>query len=326
MAHKPGEKTKRQHSSHGVASRHENNNKSLSAPVKGGAKQPTGPPKSETESKAKSAPKAKVKAPPKPKLLAKPIWTSVGTALSWSEVEERINIREFALRFSSILELSRSHLDELDEIRPSRTRNPEDEDDDLIPWISEACLKSLLLGLLNMIDAKGDREKVGPTVHVCTTTDSGRTLQHLKATTKSIRESGAHLNKMWAALATLRDWQENASRPSRSNSTGFPLFFPDPLPPPESVSIIRTRSGANQSNTGSVNVLRTAQLVPVISAFVDAAVESEAARQELEAGSQESKERIKEAREAQRIENERFEQEKEREKTRGKRVIAHIFN
>jgi hypothetical protein len=70
---------------------------------------------------------------------------------------------------------------------------------------------------------------------------------------------------------------------------------------------------------GSINVLRTAQLVPVISALVNAIVDSEAVRLELEAGTQESKERLKEAREAHRIENERFEQEKEREK--GKRVM-----
>ncbi|KAF8554735.1 hypothetical protein OG21DRAFT_1508623 [Imleria badia] len=300
MAHKPGEKTKQQQATHAVASKRDSNNKSLSAPVKGGAKQVVQSSKSATESKPKPAPKAKVKAPPKPKLLAKPIWTSVGTALSRTEAEERINIREFALRFSSVLELSRSHLDELDEIRLPRNRNLEDEDDDLVPWVSEACVKSLLLGLLNMIDVKGDREK------------------HLKATAKSLRASGAHLNKMWAALATLRDWQENASTSSRTPSTSVPLSFPDPLPPPESVSIIRTRSGANQSNTGSINVLRTAQLIPVISALVNAAVNSEAVRQELEVGTQESKERVKEAREAHRIENERFEQEKEREK--GKRL------
>ncbi|KAF8444543.1 zinc-finger domain of monoamine-oxidase A repressor R1-domain-containing protein [Boletus edulis BED1] len=291
MANKPGDKKTKQQAMHGAVSKR--NGKSFSAPVKGGARQATQP-------KAKPAPKAKVKAPSKPKLLAKPVWTSVGTALSRTEAEERVNIREFALRFSPVLDLSRSHLDELDEIKLSRTRNLEDDDEDLIPWVSEACVKSLLLGLLNMIDAKGNREK------------------HLKTTVTSIRESGAHLNKIWAALATLRDRQENASTSSRPNSTGFPLSFPDPLPPPESVSIIRTRSGANQSNTGSINVLRTAQLVPVISALVNAAVDSEAVRQELDAGVQESKERVKEARESHRIENERFEREKEREK--GKRL------
>lgn len=175
MAHKPGEKkTKQQHSVHSGASKHDSNNKSLSAPVKNGARQPPRLSKSEIESKAKPPPKPKVTALAKPKLLAKPIWTPVGTALSRTGAEERINIREFTLRFSSILELSRSHLDELDEIRSSRTRNLEDDDDDLIPWVSEACLKSLLLGLLHMVDAKGDREKVGPIVHVCTITDSDR--------------------------------------------------------------------------------------------------------------------------------------------------------
>jgi len=171
MAHKPGEKqTKQQQAMHGVVSKRDGNNKSLSAPVRGGAKQAAQSSKSATESKAKPAPKSKarVKAPPKPKPLAKPIWTSVGTALSQTEAEERINIREFALRFSSVLELSRSHLDELDEIRMSRSR---DEDDDLVPWVSETCVKSLLLGLLNMIDAKGGREKVVPSIHACTVTD-----------------------------------------------------------------------------------------------------------------------------------------------------------
>lgn len=169
MAHKPGEKeTKQKQAMRGVASKHDGKNKSLSAPVKGGAKQVTQPSKLATESKAKPASKAKVKARPKPKPLAKPIWTSVGTVLSQTEAEERINIREFALRFSSALELSRSHLDELDEIRLSRTR---DEDDDLVPWVSETCVKSLLLGLLNMIDAKGGREKVAPSIHACTITD-----------------------------------------------------------------------------------------------------------------------------------------------------------
>lgn len=163
MAHKPGEKKAAQpQAMHGVAPNHIGNNKSLSVPVKGGAKQAAKSSKSVIGSKGKPAPKPKVKLPPKPKPLAKPIWTSVGTALSCAEAEERINIREFALRFSSVLELSCSHLDELDEIRFSRSRNVEDEDDDLVPWVSETCVKSLLLGLLNMLDAKGDRAKVNP--------------------------------------------------------------------------------------------------------------------------------------------------------------------
>ncbi|KAF9241536.1 hypothetical protein BU15DRAFT_44816 [Melanogaster broomeanus] len=240
---------------------------------------------------------AKAKPLPKPK----PIWTSVDTALSLSEAEERINIREFSLRFSSVMELSRTHLDELEELRPSRTRNIEDEDDGLVPWVSEACAKSLILGLLSLLDASGHCGK------------------YLTTTIKAIRDSGAHLNKIWASLATLRDWQENDLKSSRPMSTTFLLSFPDPIPAPESATMIRTRSGAKQSHIGSINVLRTAQLIPVISALVNAAVESEAVRQELDAGVQEAKERTREAREAHRIENERFEQEKEREKAKEKK-------
>lgn len=172
MAHKPGEqKAKQQHSAHGVGSEHARNNKPLSGP---GSIEPTRSLKSETQAKAKSTLQTKVKAFFKPKLLAKPVWTSVDTALSQNDAEERINIREFALRFSSTLGLSRSHLDELDEIRPTRIRNVDDEDDELVPWISEACLRSLLLGLLNMVDGKGEREKVGVMMQLWSITNSDR--------------------------------------------------------------------------------------------------------------------------------------------------------
>ncbi|KIK90793.1 hypothetical protein PAXRUDRAFT_151092 [Paxillus rubicundulus Ve08.2h10] len=291
--------------------------RSHSAPVKGdtklqpGAKtrytaQSTKDAKSQVESRAKPGLKLKVQTLPKPKPVPKPVWTIVNTPLSLIEAEERISIREFTLRFSSIMELSRTHLDELEELRPSQNRNVDDEDEDLVPWVSEACVKSLILSLLSLLDASGDREK------------------HLNAAMMSIRDSGANLNKVWAALATLRDRQANVSTSSRSTSTIFSLSFPDPLPPPESVTMMQTRSGANQPHTGCINVFRTAQLLPVIYALVNAAVESEAVRQEIEAGVQAAKERIKEAREAHRIENERFEQEKERRKAKGTKLDKSI--
>ncbi|KIJ18760.1 hypothetical protein PAXINDRAFT_179413 [Paxillus involutus ATCC 200175] len=320
MAHKPSaeraEKKGRSQQVTAVASSKQDDRAtkgSLSAPVKGNTKlQPaaktqhtaksTKDAKSQVESRVKPGLKPKVKALPKLKPVAKPVWTIVDTALSLIEAEERISIREFALRFSSIMELSRTHLDELEELRSLRTRNVDDEDEDLVPWVSEACVKSLILGLLSLLDANGDREK------------------HLNAAIMSIQDSGANLNKVWAALATLRDRQANVSTSSRSTSTTFPLSYPDPLPPPESATMMRTRSGANQSHTGYINVFRTAQLLPVIYELVNAAVESEAVRQEIEAGIQAAKERVKEAREAHRIENERFEQEKERGKAKEKKL------
>lgn len=77
--------------------------------------------------------------------------------------------------------------------------------------------------------------------------------------------------------------------------------------------MIKTRSGANQAHTSDINVIRTAQLVPVISALVDKAIQSQAAKQELDSGVDEAKERTKEAREAHRMENERFDRLKEQD-------------
>ncbi|KIJ61330.1 hypothetical protein HYDPIDRAFT_189618 [Hydnomerulius pinastri MD-312] len=317
MAHRPtiektDKKAKAQQTAPAASSKNGDlaTSKSLSAPVKGKGKQqpdaktkPAALSAKDTKSKAESGsrpgPKPKAKALPKPKPIIKPVWTSVDSSLSLSDAEERINIREFVLRFSAPTELSRAHLDELEELRPSRARD--DDGDDLVPWVSEGCVKALLLFLLSLLDASGEGEK------------------RLKAAVKSIRDGGAQLNKMWCALATLRDWQENASTRLRSASSGSLLSFPDPLPPPESTTIIRTRSGANQ-DSGGIKILRTAQLVPVISALVNAVVESEQVREALEAGAQEAKERVKEAREAHRLENERFEQEKEREKAKEKKL------
>lgn len=77
--------------------------------------------------------------------------------------------------------------------------------------------------------------------------------------------------------------------------------------------MVRTRSGTNQAHVGDINVIRTAQLVPVISALVNKAIQSKAVRQEIDSGIDEVKERTKEAREAYRMENERFELAKEKD-------------
>jgi hypothetical protein len=88
---------------------------------------------------------------PAPKPLPRALWTPVRTHLSLQGAEARIYIREFALRF---LPLSRSHHDELEVLSRSR-RDFDDEDDDdgdLEPWVSEGCVKALLIALLGMIE------------------------------------------------------------------------------------------------------------------------------------------------------------------------------
>ncbi|KAH7888731.1 hypothetical protein F5I97DRAFT_1803661 [Phlebopus sp. FC_14] len=235
--------------------------------------------------------------------LPKVTWTPVNLSLSLREAEERIHIREFSLRFASVLDISRTHQEELEELKPSRTRNAEEDDDALVPWVSETCVKSLILGLLSLFDVRGDNEKC------------------LQAAIKSVRDSGANLNKIWAALANLRD-RQNVLTPTPSNSRS-PHFFsslPDPLPPSESATVIRTRSGRSSVHTEGVNVGRTAQLVPVVAVLVNAAVETEAVREEIEAGIQKGKERARDAREAYRLENERFNQATGHQKAKDKKA------
>lgn len=91
-------------------------------------------------------PPAKKAKPLKP--LPPIIWTSVATNLNLEEAEMRFQIREFTLRFACVMEptISRTHLGELDGIRSS-TRGSED----MTGWVSETCVRSLLLGTLYLL-------------------------------------------------------------------------------------------------------------------------------------------------------------------------------
>ena len=69
---------------------------------------------------------------------------------SRDQVEERIFIREFALRFGHVMvpALSKSSLEELEFIG-GKINN--DNDDEMLGWVSEPCLKGLVLGLLGLL-------------------------------------------------------------------------------------------------------------------------------------------------------------------------------
>ena len=64
------------------------------------------------------------------------------------QVEERIFIREFALRFGHIMEptISKSSLGELEFIGGKKN-----DDDEMLGWVSEPCVKGLVLGLLGLL-------------------------------------------------------------------------------------------------------------------------------------------------------------------------------
>ncbi|KAI0766519.1 hypothetical protein BC629DRAFT_1737547 [Irpex lacteus] len=253
------------------------------------AKQPAG--KAESSKAAKPRAKPKAKAPP-PKPLPKPMWTRIATDLTLEDAESRIHIREFVVRFATVLQIPHSHLEELDEISGDNLGEILDwdghqsNDMDIISWVSELCAKGIIQGLLDVLvgsaEARGDP------------TDA----EALREAAKAVKSSGANLNRTWAALVTLRE----------SLSSNSFVSFSDPSPPPASTLIRTTRQNRDSD---MVHVAISAQLIPVITDLIEAAIGSPAIRDALDAGASEEKEYAKLAREAIASENSRWKESKE---------------
>ncbi|KAH9046086.1 zinc-finger domain of monoamine-oxidase A repressor R1-domain-containing protein [Lactarius hengduanensis] len=217
------------------------------------------------------------------KPLPKVTWTPLPVPPSFTldRALPRIAIREFVLRFGRLLDMSRAHLEELEEIGGRRPHEVDDADSDSeqdidveMGWISEICLRAILLGLLNILS--DSQVELG-----------GK--QGKKAIQDAIQEikgSRANLTRIWGALASLRAEFEKVDKR---------LTFPDPLSPPQHTKIRTTRSGA--LNGAGVNVTTTAQLVPVVLPLIEMVLDTQAVHDELEEGVKEAKERVKEEKE-----------------------------
>ncbi|KAJ7188324.1 hypothetical protein C8R46DRAFT_17418 [Mycena filopes] len=241
------------------------------------------------EPRAKRAPrqKAKVYVGPLPTLK----WAKLRTNLSVEDAEARFHIREFVLRFFSKA-LPKAHCDELEHIG-GNGRNRYDEDE-IIPWVSEACLKSILLAFMGVLA----EEETNGTIK-----------KAIQMGSKEMRAPGVGLAKMWQILSSLRDALD-ASEPGSADgadsqeSDTIPSF-PDPLPLSDSAinSSRRTRS------TGSL-IIDTAQMVPVILGLIDAVVESTVVRGEIDKGAKESKDVARDVKDATRNANDMWEKSK----------------
>lgn len=195
-----------------------------------------------------------------------------------------MHVREFALRFASIMDIAKGSLEELEELETERNiggnRWDEEDDDDkeeLVGWVSENCVKSLVLGFLGLLADSHGADEMG---------------RAIKESIKDIRASGANLNRIWAALASLRGIVQTGAGKTT-------LTFPDPLPPPSSATYRSTRSGMQGRGADStVHVATTAQFVPIIAALLEAAMSTQAIREEIERGAAHEKELTKDIREA----------------------------
>ncbi|KAL0577031.1 hypothetical protein V5O48_004965 [Marasmius crinis-equi] len=246
--------------------------------------------------------KPKVVKKPVVKPLPKPKWQSLPVSLSVEDVEARIQIREFVLRFEDTVgrNIGKNNLEELESI-------VQFEDDEPSPnWVSEGCVKAVILGLLGVL---GDEE------------DSSAAMV-IKKATKEIRSSGVNLNKIWSSLAELRealrapdnDAKSTHSDDSESSEDRIIIDFPDPLPLPEGAesnhNIRSTRSASTKVET-SATVTCSYQLVPVVVGLIDTVVESHTIREELEEGVKQGREITRDMREGVKRENEKWEKMKQ---------------
>ncbi|KAF5351686.1 hypothetical protein D9756_007699 [Leucocoprinus leucothites] len=277
------------------------------------------PPKQKAERKSKTKPPADSasakngpKAPKKPKAKPLPIvkWSSVPVKLPLEDAEARFDIREFVLRFADLFEpsLPKASLEELDEIGGGRHQGRE-EDDEMVSWVSEFCVKSIILGLLSLLEKE---------LH-------GALAASIKHAVKEIRSLGVNLNKIWPILSSLRETSVTLSHTpaesdlfaglppsslpgSPSPNLPFIFAFPDPLPPPTTHDIRAIRSTRHNEANDGLHIAYSAQMVPVITSLIEDALLTSAVREEIENGVREGKETVKEQREAVKREAERWEQ------------------
>ncbi|KAJ7132798.1 hypothetical protein C8R43DRAFT_649398 [Mycena crocata] len=240
------------------------------------------------EAKAKRAARQKYK-PTGPLPTLK--WTKLRSDLSVKDAEGRFHIREFVLRFFSKA-VPKTHLEELEHINGNgRTRY---DDDEIIPWVSEACLKSVILAFLAVLAEEEANETIKKAILM---------------SSKEMRAAGVGLSKIWQILSSLRD-SLDASEPDSDDKTDSDdsetiPSFPDPLPLPESAinSSRRTRS------TGSL-IVDTVQMIPVVLGLIDAVVESTVIRAEIDRGAKESKDLARQVKDGVRNANDRWEKAK----------------
>ncbi|TBU61621.1 hypothetical protein BD310DRAFT_920405 [Dichomitus squalens] len=265
----------------------------------------------------------KEKPAPPPKPLPKPVWSQLSTTLTFDSAVERMHIREFLLRFAHLTDIARSHLEELEELAgpdpyldKAGDNNEEEESDKpkLVGWISDAALRAILIGLLTLLSK--DASLVESNNEDQDEQSRENDASALAAAIHQIKNSGSHLSKMWAALDTLR--------------TSSSLDLPSALPPPPNVGLHgrSTRTTSRDPASASVPVISTAQLVPVVGALVEAALATEAVREDFERGEAQEKDLGRAARELAAKENARFRHEADKMravKTLGIRAEMRAF-
>ncbi|KAL0068742.1 hypothetical protein AAF712_004071 [Marasmius tenuissimus] len=245
----------------------------------------------------------KVQKKPVVKPLPKLSWQRLPVAISTEDVESRILIREFVLRFQDTVgkSIGKTNFEELECIVAEESMD----------WVSEGCAKAVILGLLGVL--AGEEDSSAALV--------------IKKAMKEIRSAGVNLTRIWSSLADLRDVlcapdddnKSTHSDDSESSEDRIIIEFPDPLPPPEDAqvnSVVRsTRSSTSNEAKSSITIVNSYQLVPVIVGLIETVIESYTIREELEDGTKYGKEITRDVREGIKGENEKWEKLKQTHET-----------
>lgn len=190
-------------------------------------------------------------------------------------------------------------------------------DDEVTGWVSDACVKALAVGLLGLLAQVHESHvaKVCPR-HFLVICSLLILWQRIKTTVKDLRSAGFNLNKIWNALFALREdittICASGSSDSSSKSVRFdiPLTFPDPSPPPNStVATARSLRSLRQPEN-MANLVSSTQMIPVLLSLMHQVLETAIVREELDQGAKDAKDMTREAKEATRIESDRWEKER----------------
>ncbi|KAI5116576.1 hypothetical protein M0805_006733 [Coniferiporia weirii] len=199
------------------------------------------------------------------KVVREPRWSPVPTTLDRSQVEDRLSLREFLLRFSPLMNISTTHLESLD----------------IFDSLSDACAKALTINLLDLIaaDAEPEEQKI------------------IKEALKRIGRSGSSPGALWANVDALRKALPHSALPVLISEPGpLPSTFVESeseselKPQPQRASSrIRTRgASATTSSTPDLvidpSVKNAIQLVPPLLSLCECVLQGASARLELENG------------------------------------------
>jgi hypothetical protein len=303
-------------------------------------------PKKEPKKTTKAQPKVpepkaeKPRAKPKPRKVrnVEPVkWTRIASALSQSELEERIFVREFLLRFNHLSEapVPKSHLEELEQLNGNGKALHGVEELDGLAWVNDACLKSVISSLLGL----------------CATASDGRIAHASETAIKALKPVGLHPMKIWSML---QDWQSTINAGVASTSYRPPKVIRDDvsttssltelsddeeedsavlLEEPKTLSLVvlaaleqgrratRGMTSATTTTGNSVAIMSSSQMVPTILSLIDFVLSLglENMKTEMDEGLKNPKELVRKVRECVKGENERWEVvRKERESMKDK--------